>query len=65
MPRIDLNRASAPEIESLPGVGPKTAAAILNRRPFRDLDDLAGVPGLGPRGLERLAPWVTFGTAAP
>ncbi len=63
--RIDLNRASAPEIEALPGVGPKTAAAILSRRPFRDLDDLARVPGLGPRGLERLAPWVAFGAPAP
>ena len=64
-PRIDLNRASAPEIESLPGVGPKTAAAILARRPFRGLDDLAEIPGLGPRGLERLAPWVAFGEIAP
>ncbi len=42
---------------------PKTAAAILGRRPFRDLDDLSKVPGLGPRALERLAPWVAFGEA--
>ena len=55
LPRLDLNRASAAELESLPGVGPKLAASLVERRPYRSLDELSTVPGLGPRGAERLA----------
>ena len=57
-PKIDLNRASLAEIEALPGIGPKTASEIISRRPFQNLDDLSKVPGIGPRGLDRLSAWV-------
>ena len=60
-PQIDLNAASAAEIEALPGVGPTLAAEIVRKRPFQDLNDLHRVPGLGPRALDRLAPRVRFG----
>lgn len=50
--RIDINRASAAELEALDGVGPKLAAAIVADRarngPFRSPDDLARVKGVGP-----------------
>jgi competence protein ComEA len=56
---VDVNRASAGELETLPGVGPATAAAIVAERdlngPFASFDDLERVPGIGPAKLARLA----------
>ncbi|HEY8153823.1 MAG TPA: helix-hairpin-helix domain-containing protein [Myxococcota bacterium] len=55
---IDPNRADAATLECLPGVGPGRARAIVEARaqgPFRRLEDLDRVPGMGPRTLARLA----------
>jgi len=55
---IDPNRADAATLESLPGVGPARALAILEargRRPFRCVEDLERVPGIGPRTLAGMA----------
>lgn len=55
---IDVNRASPAELEQLPGVGPATAAAIVDDRlrngPFASIDDLDRVPGIGPAKLAAL-----------
>ncbi len=59
--RIDLNLASAEELETLPGVGPARAAAIITERearPFRVPGDLRRVPGIGEATFQRLAPLV-------
>lgn len=60
---IDVNVATAAELEALPGVGPATAAAIVTERerngPFRDVDDLDRVPGIGPAKLGALRDLVT------
>lgn len=63
--RIDLNRATAGELEALPGIGPAKAAALIRWRErygrFRKLEDVLAVPGIGPATLERLRPLVALG----
>lgn len=60
---LDLNSASAADLETLPGVGPATAAAIVDDRqrngPFAGVDDLDRVPGIGPAKLAALRDLVT------
>lgn len=60
---VDVNAATASELEELPGVGPATAAAIVTERdrngPFQGVDDLDRVPGIGPAKLEALRDLVT------
>jgi competence protein ComEA len=55
---IDLNRASQQQLEELPGVGPSIAAAIVEHRerngPYRSVDDLVDVRGIGTARLEQL-----------
>ena len=54
--RIDLNRATAEELEMLPGIGPALSAAIVESRetdgPFRSAEDLLRVKGIGEKKLE-------------
>jgi competence protein ComEA len=60
---VDLNQATAEQLDALPGVGPATAANIVahrrDRGPFRAVDDLLSVTGIGPAKLEQLRPLVT------
>jgi competence protein ComEA len=64
---LDLNRATAQELDRLPGIGPVLAARILERRaragPFRSVDELRSVRGVGPRLIERLRPRVRVDAA--
>lgn len=62
---LDLNRATAAQLESLPGIGPALAARILEARArrggFGRAEDLLEVRGIGPATLERLRPRVRVG----
>src|SRR5262249_31399618 len=55
---VDLNTATAAQLDTLPGIGPATAAAIVHDReengPFASVDDLARVRGIGPAKLAQL-----------
>ncbi len=62
--RVNVNTASREELETLPGIGPKTAQAIIEyrrARPFGRIEDITRVRGIGPKTLERLRPLVTVG----
>ena len=58
--RVNLNTATSTELQRLPGVGPKTAARILEYREarggFRRVEELDQVQGIGPKTMERLTP---------
>lgn len=59
---IDVNRATADDLDRLPGIGPSTAKAIIDHRtrngPFASVDDLLAVRGIGPATLAEIRPWV-------
>ena len=63
---IDLNQASAAQLETLPGVGEVTAARIIEYRQenggFKKIEELMNVRGIGERSFLRLRPLVTVGT---
>jgi competence protein ComEA len=59
----NVNTATALQLEDLPGIGPTLAAAIVQERerngPFRTVDDLNRVPGIGDGRLSQLRDLVT------
>ena len=62
---IDLNTAGETALATVPGIGPRRAAAIVADReargPFASVDDLDRVRGIGPATVEKLRPFVTVG----
>ena len=61
---IDVNRASAAELQRLPGIGPKLSERIVEERlkgPFKSVEDLRRVSGIGPKTVERLRNYVCMG----
>jgi len=63
-PPVDLNQADEATLTSLPGIGPALARRIVEarrERPFRSVEDLARVRGIGPATVGRLAGRVTVG----
>ncbi len=59
---VNVNQATAKQLEALPGVGKVTAEQIVAYRtqkgPFASVDDLGNVKGIGPKTLEKLRPLV-------
>lgn len=65
--RVDVNRATAAELEALPGIGPVLAERVVAHRaehgPFASVDALTAVSGIGPRVLDGLRDHVAVGGA--
>ena len=59
MRRANGNTATQAELEALPGVGPVIAKRIIAGRPYRSVDDLDRVKGIGKRRLAEIRPLVT------
>ena len=66
---LDLNRATAEQLEALPGIGAVKAAAILAVRDakggFQSMDELEAVRGIGPSLAGKLRPLVKIGAKRP
>jgi competence protein ComEA len=62
---LDINTATAEQLDALPGVGPSTAAKIVAERekngPFKSVEDLSRVPGIGPKKVDALKDLVRAG----
>lgn len=57
---LDLNSVTPADLEALPGIGPALAQRIIDYRrahgPFKTIDDLEQVSGIGPKKLARIKP---------
>jgi hypothetical protein len=56
---INVNTACIPLLKTLPGIGPATAESLIAKRPFKTLDEIQNVDGIGPAKLRDIKPLVT------
>jgi competence ComEA-like helix-hairpin-helix protein len=66
---MSINTATVEDLEMLPGIGPRLAAAIVEHRDlhgsFTGPSDLEAVPGLGRRSVAKLMPLISFSRQVP
>lgn len=66
---VELNSASQADLESLPGIGPSRAQAILEYRerhgPFRRIEELRRIKGIGPKTVDALRDELTVTAPKP
>ena len=64
---VNINTASAADLEALPGIGAAMAARIVEYRqkngPFKKIEDLMNVRGLGEKNFLKLKPQLTLAPA--
>lgn len=65
---VNLNTATAAQLEALPGIGPSMAQRIVTHRekngPFKKLEDLMNIQGIGEKSFLKLRPLLTVGAQA-
>jgi competence protein ComEA len=65
---VNINTASAVDLEALPGIGAKTAARIIDYRqkngPFKKIEELMNVRGVGEKNFLKLKPQITVAAKA-
>jgi comEA protein len=65
---VNLNTATSEQLQQVPGIGPATAGKILQMRktygPFKSVDDLLAIRGLGAKRLEKMRKYLTVGKSA-
>jgi competence protein ComEA len=66
--RLDINRATTQELQTLPGIGEVLAQRVVEYRsahgPFRTVEGLLKVKGIGPKRMDQLRPLLVAGTPA-
>jgi competence protein ComEA len=60
---LDLNKASVTDLQTLPGIGPALAREIVAARPFKSVDELERIKGLGPAKIAAIKDRVTVAAA--
>lgn len=58
---LDLNTATEKELQTIKGIGPVLSARITAGRPYKTVDDLIKVKGIGPKTLEKIRPYLVVG----
>jgi len=62
---ININTATAADLQQVPGIGPSTAQKIIDTRKsygaFKSVDDLLAIKGIGPKKLEKMRKYLTVG----
>ena len=62
---VNIDTASSEELQQVPGIGPATAQKILQMRksygPFKSVDDLLAIRGLGQKRLDKMRKFLTVG----
>ena len=65
---VNINTATSEELQQVPGIGPATAQKILQMRksygPFKSVDDLLAIRGLGEKRLDKMRKYLTVGKTA-
>ena len=56
--RVNINKATIEELETLPGIGPAKARLIVANRPYQRVEDLAKLQGIGQRLATDLRPLI-------
>lgn len=66
---VNLNTATSAQLQQVPGIGPSTADKIVQMRksygPFKSVNDLLAIRGIGPKKLGKMRKYLVAGKSAP
>jgi competence ComEA-like helix-hairpin-helix protein len=56
--RVNINTATEAELDTLPNIGPARAKLIIANRPYKSVDELKKIAGIGDKQLQAMRPFV-------